>query len=269
MSTNTWIQFARDLVTTGELDPVYNLIYGGKQRYGDQWAAQFALHFFMYYDVGQAAALANAQTELDFWHMQNFGYDAFKRGSERRHFRGEKGKQAMLNLQHIGSPEQIWKRMHGLHYHSLRLNVQDKFQGCQIGDYFTWKAMDILDRCLGMPVQLSVNEAAQYLPDTPVKAIRTFWRITPICEALDQVVTVINDLPAPGAPTRNCSYSEAETILCAMYGFNKGTYKFGSDIVKRREQLKDHPYLLDLLPEVPTGYRYDSTQALDTTALPA
>lgn len=260
------VKFARDLVTTGELDPVYNLIYGGRQRYGDDWGYKFALHFFMYYDLGQAAALANAQTELDFWHMQNYGYEDFKRGSERRHFRGDKGREAMLNFQRRGSPERIWKTMYKPTYHALYENIRSNFQGCQIGDYFTWKVMDIFDRCLDMPVALDRGDAMNYLPYTPRKAAREHWRGAFLDEVLEAFVDVIEDLPAPGAPTRGCSYAEAETILCAVYGSVKGTYVFGSDIAKRRAQLADHPYLLDLLPTIPEK-QYG--QALDPSTVSA
>jgi hypothetical protein len=243
MLTKKWHNFARLLVETGELDPVYDLIDRGGLDHGAQWRHQFALHFFMYYDVGQAAALANAQTELDFWHMQNFGYQGFKRGTERRHFRGEKGLTAMRTFQHMGSPGSIWRAMSAPTYHQLVMRVESDFQGCQMGPYFTWKAMDILDRCLGYSVELSLEDAVRYLPEQPRKCAKELWPTLSLADALRMVSSWICDLPAPGRPTRNCGYSEAETVMCAALGYQKGTYKLGSDLERRHAELKDHPYL--------------------------
>lgn len=260
-------QFSRDLIATGELDPMYDLIDKGFERYGSQWANQYALHLFMYYDAGQAAALANATTELDFWHMQHYGYPDFKRGTERRHFRGDKGLKAMQTLQHMGSPTSVWNKMHSSSYTGLVNNVETRFGGCQIGPYFTWKAMDILDRCLGVPVSLSLGEAVKYLPDEPRKCAKTLWPTISLPEVLLDIREMIKDLPAPGAKGKLCGFSEVETILCAVNSLVKGSYRFGQDIDRRHNELRAHPSLLKLLPEKQDWSKYVYT--MDTANVPA
>lgn len=247
MSYSEVERFARDLVFVGELDPMYDLIYQGRKRYGAQWSAQFVMHFFMYYDAGQAAALARAHTELDFWPMQNYGYEGFRRGTERRHFRGDKGRQALRNFQAMGSPQDIWD-LPPLSYSKLVDYVGNAWGGTQTGPYFTWKAMDLLERCLGVQIELSLADAAFYLPDEPRKAAKMLWPNYPLTAVLERVRGMVSDLTAPGQPSRRCGYAEAETILCALKGYLKGSYKFGSDIDRRHEQLKDYPDLLALLP---------------------
>lgn len=239
---------------------MYQLIHGGGRRYGNKWAEQYALMFFMFYDAGQAAAMANAMTELDFWHMINYGYDHFKRGTERRHFRGQKGKDAMLKFQRMGSPRTIWAKMasrpdisvpDALTYTQLCRNLRDDFAGCQIGPYFMWKAMDILERCLGYSVTLSLKETLEGMPDEPKKCALTVWPDRPLSDTVRDVHDMIADLPAPGIPNRYCGYSEVETILCMIKGFFlTKTHRLGDDIDEKHQQLiaAGHPYLCDLLP---------------------
>jgi hypothetical protein len=234
-------QFARDLVLSKELDPMYDFAYQTRKAYDHQWSAQFLLHLFMYYDAGQAVSMAKANTELDFWHMQNYGYEGFKRGTERRHFRGDKGRQALLKFQQMGSPASIWRKMYRPTYTQLVENIERNFDGCQIGPYFTWKLMDILDRCLDEPVFITMDEAIKYLPDSPRKCAKTVYPEHNLKEVLEGIVSWIDDIVAPGAPSRNCGIPEAETIMCAIRGLEKGTYRFGEDIDLRHTQLKGLP----------------------------
>jgi hypothetical protein len=228
---------------------MYDLIHRGRVKYGDQWAYQYVMHFFMYYDAGQAAAMARAHTELDFWHMQNYGYAGFKRGTERRHFRGDKGKQAMLRFQHMGSPEKIWSSIPSTNYSMLVARFGHDWAGTQTGPYFAWKAMDLLDRCLGTEITLTLNEAAQFMPDEPRKCALTLWPNRTIKESLVYVRDMISDLPAAGAPGKPCGYAEAETILCMIKGFFlTKVHTIGDDVDEKHEQLKDYPDLQALLP---------------------
>jgi hypothetical protein len=127
--------------------------------------------------------------------------------------------------------------------------------------------MDILDRCLAMPVDLNLNEAIEFLPDVPKKGGKVMWPNTPWNEILTKLVSYITDLPAPGAETRKCSFAEAETILCAIYGYQKGTYVFGSDLVHRRKELMHLPNLARFLPQPQDWGKH--VYSLDTKVVPA
>lgn len=260
MSTVTQIpfaNFARDLVTSGELDPPYILINGLRESRGQSWAEAFSLYYFMFYDLEGAAKAAKAPS---FWKYVEDVYPTAKRVAARRHFRGDKGWQALLALQRFGSPAQVWQAMHRHSYRGLVQNIERNFQGCQIGPYFAWKAMDILDRCLGMSVNMSLGEAIEFLPDVPRKGIKALWPEGEgqLVHGLVAVAESIANLDAPGAPTRKCSYPEAETVLCAIYGYQKGTYKVGSDLVHRRQELQAHPDLIELLPIPQNWSQYDA-----------
>jgi hypothetical protein len=207
---------------------------------------RFALHYFMFYDLGGAARCAYDDTP--FWSYVTNGYQLFKRGTSRRHFRGDKGLTAIRGLCEHGEPGDVFAAMYQPTYAGLVHHLQDDFQGCEIGPYFSWKLMDIFDRCLGRPVRCSLPETLKFLPETPRKGAKTFFPDKNLTEALMSIVRTISHLPAPGIDNRSCDLPEAETILCAIYGYQKGTYKVGDDISSRHEELKDFPELLKMLP---------------------
>jgi hypothetical protein len=239
-------KFAREHVTSGEIDAIYPVIYRMRHEHG--WAAQmrFATHLFLFYDAEEAAKCAFNKSP--FWSYVREGYPTFKRGKARRHFRGENGLKAIEILESLGNPHAFWEYMACSEYAMMADKVARTLRGAQIGPYFQWKAMDILDRCLSMPVKLNYFDAVKYLPDEPRKGAQLIWGDKHIGEVLNEVVNWISDLPAPGAPTRNCSYAEAETILCAISGLMKGSYHVGDDIDGRHKELADYPDLKILLP---------------------
>jgi hypothetical protein len=128
----------------------------------------------------------------------------------------------------------------------LYYNIDDYFEGCQIGDYFKWKSMDIFDRTMGWPVSLSMPVATTLLPESPRKCAKAVYPESSLTTILADISEWIRDLPAPGAPGRACGIPEAETIMCAIRGLEKGTYKFGEDIDLRHEQLKDRSEIVYL-----------------------
>lgn len=264
---NKWDDFARLTVTTGDLDPMYNMMARANKIKGDTWISRYALHFFMFYDAGGAARCAN--DDAPFWNYVVNGYPLFRRGTERRHFRGGNGKIAVMRMQLKGEPKTIWQKMSAPTYTNLVANIAQNFPQCQIGPYFAWKAMDILDRCLGFSVGLTKEEAIKGMPDQPRECAKAMFPHLSLGDALDTVVAAIKDLPAPGVVNRNCGYSEAETVLCMLKGyFLTKTHTIGDDIDEKHAQMKDFPDLCELLPTKQNWSKYERG-SLDTTSLPA
>jgi hypothetical protein len=233
--TDKYKQFARDLVITQELDPMYDFMHASRIANHDEWADKYALYLFMFYDARAAVEAADAKS---FWAYTATHYEAAKRGTERRHFRGKKGWDAIERLSNMGEPTDVWRAMYRDNYADLYYNIEANFEGCQIGEYFRWKAMDIFDRTMGLPVKLSMPVATTLLPESPRKCAKSVYPNYALKDVLADIVSWIDDLIAPGAPTRNCGIPEAETIMCAIRGLEKGTYKFGEDIDLRHEQMK-------------------------------
>ena len=127
--------------------------------------------------------------------------------------------------------------------------------------------MDLFDRVFGDRVELNLSEAVKYLPDEPRKCAAAIWPKRDLRWVLQEVTSWIDDIPAPGHRSRNCSFSEAETILCAINGFRKGSYKFGQDLERRHKELTPFPELRSLLPDPIVMKNYEHT--LDTPVVPA
>lgn len=249
-----WTQFAREHVQLGEIDAPYIFAANCLRVKGEGWTQRMLLYYFLYYDL--EGAVACADSDMTFWGYAFKVFPTAKRGKSRRHFRGANGQVALDKLCSLGDTNQIFKALYRPNYTALVENVRVNFRGCQIGDYFQWKLMDIFDRCLGWPVSLSMDAALRHLPDTPREGARIMFKDLTLEEALLKVVSVIDDLPAPGLPTRFCGLPEAETILCAMAGYLSGAYKVGDDIRSRHEQLRNYPELLRLLPIQQDWSRY-------------
>lgn len=247
-------EFARITVETGDLDPMYVLIDNMYNENGRWWTSNFVLHFFLFYDAGEAAVAAKeCDKGVGFWKYVTDNYCGFRRGTERRHFRGDKGLVAIDKLSKLGDPIDVLNALYRSDYSSLVKNL-DNFKGCQIGNYFAWKLMDLFDRGLGRPVSLSLNEAVKYMPDEPLQCAVDVWGGQHVRNTVIEVLDMIKDLRAPGTPDRFCSYSEVETVLCMIKGYFKTrSHTIGDDIDEKHEQLKDHPDLLLMLPPMLTS----------------
>jgi len=236
--------FARDLVITDELDPMYIVMHRITPH---ELKLRFVTHFFLFYDAGEAAMCMT--DPRPFWDYVDYGYKVFKRGTERRHFRGEKGLRAIKVLRQSRTLDELWDRIYGHNMTTMASFIEAHMKGAQLGPYFQWKAMDILDRVFDDKVELTLKEAVKYLPEEPRKCISAIWPHLSLATALEEVTSWIDDIPAPGARSRNCFYSEAETVLCAINGFLKGSYKFGQDLERRHKELEPFPELRRLLPD--------------------
>src|SRR5690606_33703664 len=98
-------EFGRELVLSGDLDPVYVLL----SHLGWDLAtrARFCVAYWMFYRVDIAAILAQYEG-VSFWRKAKEGVFTFRRrGTERRHFRGLAANLAVewIQMRHRG-PEQ-------------------------------------------------------------------------------------------------------------------------------------------------------------------
>jgi len=254
---------------------MYSVIYGLNKTKSRKWMGVFIMTFLLYYDAGQAAKMADDYVSKSnvwpyFAWLQELAADPrlpkMKRGTERRHMRGENERKALEKLASFGlEPWELLMEMYGgdleLHhfppvtYTWLYKNMTTRFSGTQFGPYFIWKLYDIFNVCLGMPISLSMAEAAEYMPDEPRKAAEHFFPTFEI--GLLRVLRHIEQFDHPVAPGRKCGLAEAETVLCMMKGFFKTkTHTVGDDIEDKYQQLIAHPELQRLLPLVPTPGTY-------------
>lgn len=235
-------RFARDLVITKELDPTYDIMVGHFASKDFLYKSRFLTHYLMFYDLKGALFAANTTKDDTFFNYVADNYEKWDRGTARRHSRGAVGMKYLRNMQNkFSTPMIFWSRaiksgQRG--YDSLVRFFVGEADGCGVGPYFQWKTGDLLRNVLGERCPLTLTDGGAFLPDVPLKEIQKNWpdgRTT--LSVITEVLGWIQGLPAPGLGTFRCGYAEVETVLCAMYGHRKGTYKFGQDIAHQREIL--------------------------------
>lgn len=264
---SNWREFCDQVITTDEIDPLYGFAVKATADKGPLWGNRFVLHLLTFYDVGGAVEAANLTSEGSFWDYVISNYDSFPRGTNRRHSRGDLGKQYVINCEKIGPPSVFLEQAWAPNYSALVKVFQNTFHGCGYGPYFIWKVMDYQDRVLGRPVQLLLHDAVRYMPDEARKGAALLWPGVPLADVMTKMVQYMWKYEAPGLPTRKCGYSEVETMLCALRGYYNDVYVIGEDITERRKQLKMYPQFVRFLPPIPE--RHDRPNPLDPQALSA
>jgi hypothetical protein len=242
-----WKIFARETIRINDLDPTYSMLVKARDLYGDEWAARFCLHMLMFYHVGEASFAAQLDGR-EFWEYVEDSYPTCKRGTERRHFRGEAGRASIASLKSkfLTTPGNALRAFHRPTYPEFHRAVQNGATG--FGDYFIWKWADYLHCVFEQPIDLS--EAYKYMPSEPAKCAKAFWPELTLKQSLDRVVDEIKQYSDPFTNSRPCGVSEAETILCMMKGFFiTKSHRLGDDLLDKHKALVGTT-LGELLPPV-------------------
>lgn len=241
-------EFARELILTGEQDPIYTLVARTARHpdYGLGWTARFCTYFLMFYDAGGAAIAASKDND-EFWDRIRYRFDVLPRGKERRHFRGASGLASFTSLRRLGGPVAAFR------FPTLGEGLgsfERALRGAGVvgfGPYLTLKWADLADAVY--QVNFDYSDLTSMLPDPPKKALQLMFPQQALRDGLYRVKSWIEDLDEPFGGYRKCGLSEAETIACAVPTYLiKGRYKMGDDIAKYHKALADHPDLVALLP---------------------
>jgi hypothetical protein len=254
------------LISVGDLDPVYQFANKCVYSKGSDWTQRFSLHFLLFYDLGGAVAAAEQTSQTSFWPYVKENFSDFPRTSVRM---GPRMKREFVeNLsQKFPLPYSFWDKSYHDDYDKMVEWFKTQAHNCGFGDYFRWKTMDFHDRVFDRRVRLSLNSAVQFLPSRPVKVANQLWK-SPV-EALLAVQEMIHDWAAPGAPSRGCGPSEAETVLCAIheYFFSANPKYIGSDVDECYHSLRKFREFQLFLPTKLNWSVYERPHALDTSTL--
>lgn len=244
MSYTTYRLFARELVVTGELDPIYTLAYRARAELGDDWVQRFLLYMLMFYEAKGAVEAANSD---NFWKYVETNYLTAPRGRERRYFRGAAGVASYTSLQALGEPERAFRLPVQARTLPEFRRVLERSFIIGFGDYFMLKWADYAANVFLTGIDFS--DLPKMLPSPPLKCLKTVFPQLSPAGALDEITGWICDMDDPFSGLKKCGYSEAETVACAIPSYLiKHRYKMLDDIKKYQEQLRDHPNLLRLLP---------------------
>lgn len=248
----SWQDFAAKTIATDDLDPVYVALY--RAGMPEDMLMRWCTAFVTYYHMGTACQLCTLKGD-EFWTELWNRYDIAPRASERRHFRGEAGKNAMRAwINTYGTPEKFFAAcMQPTFMKLLKMAIP------QIGHYFTWKCMDLREAVFGYDVDWAGSE--YHMVTLPMRGLDVIFpelegnRKADYGQALLKVADAIKHIPAPPRYARNCGVAEAETVCCMAKSYYKSKKPIGKDILEKRHDLTGYgeiaDHILSFMPEEP------------------
>lgn len=260
--------FGRQLVTSGDLDPIY-IALTRAERLGllsRPAVLRWILAYTCFYHAGVASWMSEhegAAFWTQMWEAAENEREAptggrWPRGHERRHFRAKIATDSVdfLSRLYADRPEGFMERIscqHGLAAGEVlpfaRVSARaQEHRG--FGPWIGFKIADMVDRVLGVPV--AFDNAAVFMFKDPEKAAMMLWEqreghkypagARPKREAILTRVTgylgaCFGDLSAPPLGDRPINIQEIETILCKWKSHVNGHYPLYNDIDEINEGL--------------------------------
>lgn len=266
--------FGRQLIMSGDLDPVYIALNG--MELDEAQRDRLLVAYWCLYHVGAACHLSELEGQA-FWDGLTAAAvndterrptplgGRWPRGSERRHWRGVQALQAVeaLKARYGEHPEAMVPALASFSLQDGRYagNPLDQLpfslvaeraqQHRSFGPWISFKIADMLDRLGIAPV--SFDNAAVFMFDDPRKAALNLARLKGgLHEAtrfrdeeatIDQVVAYLQDhfkdLTAPPLHERPVGLQEVETVLCKWKSHCNGHYPLNNDIDEINEGLQE------------------------------
>jgi len=224
-------QFGRRLVETGDLDPVYILLYhAGFPR---PTLRRWLLAYWCFYHVGTASKLCQ---ETDFWAAVRAAAadKTHPRGAERRHFRGGQAVASAAWLSECGEGK-LLSPIEGRRWAASDLMAAVR-GWVGFGHWISFKVADMVER-LGL-AQVTFSGADLLLFEAPAKGAEMLHREEGqpplgnqgVCDwAVGRVLQELVDLTAPPGHERPLNLQEAETVLCKWKSYRNGRNHVGED----------------------------------------
>jgi hypothetical protein len=253
-------KFGEVLLSSGDLDPIY-IALRNAHGFTPAQRKRFLVAYWLFYHAGFACWASDRIGEA-FWEALLDAAEndteapvggRWPRGSERRHFRGEKAVKAVLELaRQFPTPERLVSQLlfvpdgQTLPFSSVLKRAKAL---PQFGPWIAFKVGDMAERVLDVPVDFAENEVFMF--DDPRKAALMVWReklgLAPTAkpknerEAIRHVVAHLKEafrfFDAPGGLQRPVGLQEVETILCKYKSHLSGHYPINNDIYEIRSGL--------------------------------
>lgn len=231
--TKDWRKFASQMFALEDADPGYMLLHRAKLSKAQK--LRYVLAWCTFYNPGLAARASDFQGP-DFYRFLRDVYPTAKRASERRHFRGQAGLNALASWEaKYPKPEAMIEACFGATYMQVRNNMQPM---AQMGDYFYWKLADIQDTVLNMPVDFTGCE--RYMPKVPKQGAQMIGDLEntfDLVETMTEITQYVEHVDYPIKQDRTLALQEAETVCCVFKQHVVGDYKFGFRSAKAFKRL--------------------------------
>lgn len=254
------LEFGKALLETEDLDPVYcGIVRAGLP---DDQMKRLLLTYWCFYHLGVAAWLSERRSP-HFWPAMKLAaenrpiptHSRWPRGTERRHFRGQKCVDAVRWLEATkGRPENVVDCLR--HYQTEREVMDEAKSWPMFGSWVVFKVADMLERCLGWPIVFSADTVLLY--KTPRQGLELMMRSHPDLDrahAYNSLLSYFKRRQAPPHRDRPCGPPEVETILCKWKSHMGGHYEVGKDIREVRHHLEGWGQtaerILEAMPECP------------------
>lgn len=246
------LDFGALLIKTEDLDPVYCGLYRAKLP--EPQLCRLLLAYLSFYHLGVSAWLSEHEGG-SFWDwMEQAAVNEtpapsggrWPRGSERRHFRGQKCVNAVRRFVGHYAPETPVRLLAKLPTEKLIIA-----QVCKWPMFSNWagfKAADLMERVYGAPIKFNPNLGLMY--DSPRAALNQL--------VVDPSFIAVNREPEALYSILMTHFSETKApprILCKWGSMKSGHYWVGKDIKEVREALHGwgetaHQILNPMPPEV-------------------
>lgn len=239
------IEFGADLLETNDLDPIYNLL--AESEMDKSQLNRWLLAYSMFYHAGVASMLAERE---DFYEACAEDFDNYPRCEERRHFRGEKAKNALGFLKAANAPEEhTYYWYYGKRGDQPSTDFKSVVKRIQTypmyGPWIAFKLADMGERIFGIPIDFSNCALNMYSEPRSgaALALKDDENADMSERELDEVVVSIaselnnKGFKAPPWGDRLINLQEAETVLCKWKSFKHGHYFVGKDKQSVQEAL--------------------------------
>lgn len=251
------VAWGQKLIETQDHDPLYTGLWGylGKNQTGTRdRVRRFMLSYWSFYSVG-ASWFISGHEGADFWHwlkvaaeneagpekLQLAPAERWPRAHERRHWRGQKCVDSVIHLaQRFPRPEDAVLSLEDL---PGRINLQavklEVTTWPQFGPWIAFKAADMLERVLGVPVDFPLTTTSMYRdPQRGAEMAAPFiGNVTPQ-GVTDVMLHAYRNMKAPPGGDRPVGVQEVETVLCKWKSARNGHYHIGADTASNLRELE-------------------------------
>lgn len=256
-----WLNYARSFVLTNDLDPVYVGVNSAikAKAISLEEAHNFLAVMSTFYSISEACKVVTLGVDGNkVWNYCLDNYSTMKRGTERRHFRGEQGLRCLNYLKaNYESPTDFVQKHHKPTYAEVFKNFE---KVPNFGPYHVWKWLDFFDRILGLPVAVDLDFALSVMPSEPVHgaklvSMEVFGEDRPLKEVISYMLKECHgeNIMAPPNHDRLVGVQEIETMLCMIKHCYNGTDHLGKDVRDKYESVKslgaDGAWLLPHMPK--------------------
>jgi hypothetical protein len=270
-------EFGRQLLTTGDLDPLYIALARAGLSVGER--ARWLVAYWCFYHAGASSFLCQYEGP-EFWSaMMRAAVNQeasplggrWPRAAERRHFRGQQACAAVdqLTRRYGSQPERMVSFIAASHsgmesqsFGSIAARVAFH-KG--FGPWISFKVADMLDALNIMPVRFDRAEVFMY--ETPrASALALSETMSPrdgaseddrVRSVLEYLQAEFSDLRCPHRMDRGVEMQELETVLCKHKSHMKGHYPLLNDIREISHGLAEwapvSQVARQLLAAMPTG----------------